>query len=131
MGLKKKGKKKKRDSIDSRPKGSSRAILALRIAKSDSTFELDVLNKRYVGKCIHCSTSLVVMSETGSTLATIEHIVPLIAGGSGTDLMNLALSCSRCNNQKGIHHDAKQLDDRGEFVINLLLRKRASRFRCE
>lgn len=131
MGLKKKGKKKKKDSIDSRPKGSSRAALALQIAKTDTTFELDELNKRYVGKCIHCGTSLVVMSETGSTAATIEHIFPLVAGGSGTDLMNLALSCSRCNNQKGIHHDARQLDERGELIVDLLLRKRASRFRYE
>ena len=129
MGLKKKGKKKNKDIIDSRPKGSSRAILALRIAESDSTFVkcyVDDATYVYVGKCIHCGTALRV-SSAGSTDATIEHIVPLIAGGSGTDLLNVALACARCNNQKGIHHDQKKLSERSQEIIDALLEKRKRR----
>lgn len=130
MGLKKTKKKKKNDSIDSRPKGSSRAALALRIAETDSTFQLKTYSPTqyvYVGKCIHCGTSLVV-SSSGATDATIEHIMPLVAGGSGTDLLNLALACSGCNNQKGIHHDQKNLTQHSREIIESLLKKRESRF---
>lgn len=138
MGLKKNKKKKDTVTPDPRVKGSSRADLVLRIVASDNTFEClkvgdNEWDERWLGKCIHCGTKLVVDHRFGTgtvkTNATVEHIMPLTAGGSGTDLLNLALACSRCNNWKGIHHDQKNLDTRAREVISALLEKRSARFR--
>jgi 5-methylcytosine-specific restriction endonuclease McrA len=129
MGLKKKGKKSKAEATDPRPKGSSREQLVLDIVRTDNSFYVGYTDPSiHVGKCIHCGTMLTV-TMSGRTEATIEHIMPLTAGGSGTDLHNLALACERCNNTKGIHHDAKNLDERAQEVIAALLEKRHSRWR--
>jgi len=133
MGLKKKGKKEKVVATYSRPKGSSREQMVLDIVRTDNTFfdsmgEPHVYPQTWSGKCIHCNTRLTV-TATGQTEATIEHIMPLIAGGSGTDLHNLALACKRCNNMKGIHHDSRNLDERAQEVVGALLTKRQERWR--
>lgn len=134
MGLKKNKKKATKDNHGRRPKGSSRAILALQIAESDATFSLVAAadgSTCYVGKCIHCGTKLRVETD-GSTAATIEHIVPLCDGGDAVDLLNVALACSGCNSEKGIRHDSKSgRGGRSDDVIKALLDKRRSRYVCK
>jgi 5-methylcytosine-specific restriction endonuclease McrA len=81
------------------------------------------------GKCIHCNTKLYV-GLTGDTDATIEHIRPKCSGGHPEDPRNLALACSRCNNEKGVRHDRfAGKDPRADEVIAALLEKRMERWR--
>jgi len=83
----------------------------------------------WCGKCIHCGTRLYVTVE-GSTTATIEHIQPLCDGGDPHDPRNLALACSRCNNEKGVRHDMHAgKGGRADEVIAQLQAKRAERWR--
>ena len=141
MGLKKKGKKSTADKPQNRSQGASRARQVLQIVVTDSTFEPTTVRnlscpceehskprQEWVGKCIHCNTLLLV-SQEGATTATIEHIVPLCAGGSNQDVRNLALACSRCNGWKGSDHDAKKLSERAKEVIAALQSKRLARWR--
>jgi 5-methylcytosine-specific restriction endonuclease McrA len=131
MGLKKKGNKSSADKPQNRSKGISRARLVIQIVATDSTFELVVtrdLSPTWIGKCIHCNRKLAVLSD-GQTSATVEHIVPLCAGGSGEDLRNLALACKKCNNWKGVDHDAKNLSERAQEVVTALGNKRLARWR--
>ncbi len=110
-----------------RAKGSARQDLILEIVKTDVTFEQYA--EGWVGRCLHCNTSIHV-GLSGQSSGTIEHIVPSSAGGSGTDLTNLALACSRCNNEKGIRHDpVYPSDPRAVEVVNNLLAKRKKRWR--
>jgi 5-methylcytosine-specific restriction endonuclease McrA len=122
------------------PKTLSRAAQVLKIVATDNTFKstklpTDPLANRdgsarmWVGNCIHCCTKLVVYDD-GSTSATIEHITPTAAGGSDEDLFNLALACARCNNEKGIRHDARRLDARAKEVIENLKTRRLQRWRA-
>lgn len=95
----------------------------LQLAKTDRTFDVSD-DGQWVGKCLHCG------SRIENSTATVEHIVPRARGGSGTDLLNMALACARCNNEKGIRHDpAYPKDARSVEVINNLLRVRAERWR--
>ena len=83
-----------------------------------------------VGKCIHCGTKLVVDLDGRRGMATLEHNVPRNPGGRD-ELENLALACTRCNNTKGIHHDAKSSDDPGlRRVIETLATRRRNRMRA-
>jgi 5-methylcytosine-specific restriction endonuclease McrA len=83
----------------------------------------------WVGRCIHCNTKVFVTSS-GTTDATIEHIKPLCDGGDPTDPHNLALACTRCNNEKGIRHYMHAgKGGRADEVIAQLLAKRADRWR--
>lgn len=91
--------------------------------------ELRLQNTPWVGKCVHCNTNLMVRS-TGETNATLEHIVPMCAGGSPDDPRNLALACQACNNRKGIEHDQHVgKGGRADEVIESLRAKRAARWR--
>jgi 5-methylcytosine-specific restriction endonuclease McrA len=105
----------------------SRRRLVLAIVASDATFALDPRHG-WVGKCIHCNSSLVV-SEAGEpeASATIEHIVPEAKGGTEA-LTNLALACARCNYGKGKRHDARDTD-RATQVTQALLERRQARWR--
>lgn len=106
----------------------TRRELVLNIVDSDKTFSYQKQEHVWVGKCLHCSTKLFV-SEVGDTQATIEHIVPQSAGGSD-DMMNLALACKACNNEKGVRHDPYYpRDPRASEVIATLMAKRAARYR--
>ena len=126
MGLKKKGKKSKKVTTESRTRGNSRAAQVIEIVKSSKDFYVGFTDPLcYVGHCIHCNT-MITVSMDGKTNATIEHIMPICAGGSVTDLRNLALACKTCNNKKGVHHDAKNLNQRAFEVISSLLEKRKS-----
>lgn len=123
---------------------STRRRLVVEIVKTDTTFKEtyttfdprydDACFKRrhtgWKGKCLHCNASFFV-SLDGETEATIEHIKPQSAGGSN-DLMNLALACVSCNNEKGVRHDPYYPSDlRASAVIASLLAKRASRYPSE
>lgn len=50
--------------------------------------------------CEYCQAQQAFATESFE----VEHIVPVILGGSN-DLENLAFSCSGCNNSKGIIHE--------------------------
>ena len=104
----------------------------LQVVVTDATFELIGQKheaKTWIGKCLHCNRKLAVTPE-GSTVATLEHIMPLSAGGSPDDPTNLALACASCNNEKGIHHDPYVgRGGRADEVINSLREKRMSRWR--
>ncbi len=129
MGLKKKGNKSKKVTLESRTRGNSRAAQVLEIIKSSTNFYVGFTDPPcYVGHCIHCDT-MITATMTGNTAATIEHIMPICAGGSATDLSNLALACKSCNNEKGVRHDARKPDERATEVINALLKKRASQMK--
>ncbi len=128
-----KRRKKKNDDnvIAPRAKGVRRQELILEIVKTDRTFEKLGSAAGWIGRCLHCNTSIHV-GDTGQSHATIEHIVPTCAGGSGSDMLNLALACSRCNNEKGIRHDPKYPSDpKAVSVVNNLLDKRKKRWRGE
>ena len=128
MGLKKKNKKRCKEK-HARVHGDARRELILRIVASDKLFcnKQSPAGEFYEGPCIHCNAVIVVELD-GSSLATVEHIVPLTAGGSSTDVANLALACSRCNNEKGIRHDQSyKREQRSTDVIDSLLKKREKR----
>ena len=89
----------------------SRRSLVLRIVATDSTFERVVVGHTasWVGKCLHCNRKLVVTSS-GDTAATVEHIVPRHRDGDDRDT-NTALACARCNQTKGRTLDVRRADD--------------------
>lgn len=112
-----------------RPHGGKRLDLVLGVVATDSTFELTPDKTVWVGKCLHCNRKLSV-GLSGMTHATLEHIMPLTAGGSADTLLNLALACATCNNEKGIHHDQHVgKGGRADEVIRSLQEKRLSRWR--
>lgn len=117
-----------------RPKGAARTQVILSIVATDATFHLygDAKTgeeRTWYGRCIHCNTRLAV-TEQGNTDATVEHINPLCAGGESVDPRNLALACSRCNNEKGIRHDQHVgKGGRADEVIAALQAKRVARWR--
>lgn len=83
----------------------------LDILLTDNTFNLWTkpgTGLVWVGKCFYCRTKLMV-SPSGEALGdvTIEHILARNQGGDDS-LMNLALSCKSCNQEKGSRHDAKR-----------------------
>lgn len=119
--------KKNRPDVEPRVKGLARQDRILEIVETDATFEACLSG--WIGRCLHCNTSIHV-GPTGQSPATVEHIVPVCAGGSGSDLLNLALACSRCNNEKGIRHDpVYPSDPRAVEVVKTLLAKRKKRWR--
>jgi hypothetical protein len=61
------------------------------------------------GRCAYCRSPLIV-----GIPMVVEHIVPLIAGGTST-IENLCLSCYRCNEFKGARQQAID-PDAGQFV---------------
>jgi 5-methylcytosine-specific restriction endonuclease McrA len=132
MGLKKSSKsRKKRDHAGQgfRVHGNSRSRLILQIVLTDNTFCLSVTDGSSVGKCIHCSSAIYV-DATGKTNGTIEHIIPITAGGSGSDMLNLALACASCNSEKGIRHDRNyHRNQRSAEVIEILRLRRQHRWR--
>ena len=99
---------------------------------TDSTFNC-IESGVWSGSCIHCNSKFIVeLFDDGSvnTIATIEHIKPIVAGGSQVDVLNLALACSRCNSSKGIKHDKKVgKSKRSDQIIETLLIKRQARYR--
>lgn len=120
-----------------RPKGRSRTDAVLSVVVTDATFKhvpVDTdrrpgATQPWYGKCIHCNTSLLVAHD-GKTGATLEHIVPLCAGGSPDDPHNLALACAGCNNRKGVEHDQRVgSGGRADEVVAALQARRAQRWR--
>jgi 5-methylcytosine-specific restriction endonuclease McrA len=109
---------------------SRRHLLLLAAAATDSTFERHTLDGRrvWVGKCIHCSSKLVV-ADDGRSLgeATLEHVWPEAQGGTN-DVMNLAVACARCNREKGTRHDHHG-GQRLEQVVAVLQARRLERWR--
>ena len=54
-------------------------------------------------RCVYCAVTLtwdVRRQPHAPTCATLEHIVPKTMGGAD-QMSNLAVSCHRCNNQRG------------------------------
>jgi 5-methylcytosine-specific restriction endonuclease McrA len=107
--------------------------------------ETDTLAMRrdggWVAPCLHCRTTLAV-SGTGAPLGatTLEHIVPrswfrrrvarplVERVGAPDDLRNLAAACARCNQQKGMSHDADgPTSERAREVVAALLDTRLAR----
>jgi len=131
MGLKKKSRKNRSD-VAPHAKGAARSRLVLEIIATDNTFYFGLSQPPiWCGRCLHCNSALYV-SETGNTDATVEHIVPTSAGGSGTDMLNLALACKACNNEKGVRQDPNYPSDARAFqVINNLLETRRGRWRSK
>lgn len=107
--------------------------------------ETDTLAMRredgWVAPCLHCRTTLAV-TGAGAPLggATLEHIVPrswfrrrvarplVERVGAADDIRNLAVACARCNQQKGMSHDADgPTSERAREVITALLDTRLAR----
>ena len=87
-------------------------------------------NGQWSGRCIHCNRKVGLEADGrpfGGT--TLEHIVPRHHGG--TDRFdNLAIACSRCNNQKGTRLDTLRRDDPQLVkVIEFLRARREARLR--
>jgi 5-methylcytosine-specific restriction endonuclease McrA len=119
---------KKKEKRVPRPRGRTLEQLAIRIAQTDKTF--DALPDGWSGKCIFCG-GRVFVSSSGKTNATIEHIVPVSAGGTNDEL-NVALAHSSCNSEKGVRHDPNYpKDPRSVEVVNNLLQRRQERFRSD
>lgn len=130
-------KRSKKNKNAKRVKGHAREELVLGIVRSDMTFEFHRDDSQlsttgggiWIGKCIHCGRKLGV-SANGKTDATVEHIRPLCAGGSRDDIMNCALACKRCNNEKGVRHDEHVgKGGRADEVITSIEGKRLARWR--
>lgn len=90
---------------------SRRQRQILEIVRTDNTFFLEDLphfGQAWCGKCFYCRTRLLV-SQNGDVLngGTVEHILSRNQGGD-EELMNLALSCVSCNQEKGRRHDSKK-----------------------
>ena len=127
--MSKKKRKQRRDiTTPEPPRRRNKTILDIVATDRDFIMVINERGSYYVGGCIHCGTTLMVTLQ-GKTNATIEHIWPQCAGGSTTDLRNLALACKTCNNEKGIRHDDPNLDDRAKEVINALLERRKRRWK--
>lgn len=110
-----------------------RQQLILDLVLTDNTFQKrrDRFGAEvWQGKCIHCGTALVVgLDGRCGAEVTVEHIVPQSHGGSN-QLENLALSCARCNHQKGYMQDSKKRGEAGlERLIALLQSRRQARWR--
>jgi 5-methylcytosine-specific restriction endonuclease McrA len=109
---------------------SRRHLLLLAAAVTDSTFERKVLDgeRVWIGKCLHCSSKLVI-ADDGRSLgeATLEHVWPETQGGTN-EVTNLAVACARCNREKGTRHDHRG-GPRLEQVVALLQARRLERWR--
>lgn len=124
--MSRKHKKKKLKNTEHRAKGITRERQVKAIVATDNTFLL--YESEWIGSCLHCNSAISV-TLSGHTAATIEHIVPLSANGTNT-LLNTALACARCNNEKGIRHDPNYpRDQRARQVIQDLLARRTARWR--
>lgn len=126
---------RKNDQVDleKRSPCPRKKSMALSIVATDASFEkipaTSISPEAWLGRCIHCNTKFVVERD-GSTSATIEHITPKVAGGNPFDPKNLALACSRCNNEKGIRHDKKVgRGGRADQVVAALQEKREARWK--
>ena len=99
----------------------------LSVVATDNTFYVGFTDPPvYVGRCIHCNTMLIATMQG----ATLEHILPLCAGGDPTDPRNLALACKGCNNEKGVRHDRHVgKGGRADEVVTALQDKRLARWR--
>ena len=99
------------------------------IAETDSTFRR--VGDEWIGKCLICSAPLRFDAQDGGG-ASVEHIVPRSSGGTD-DLLNLGLTHSSCNFEKGTHWDQpKQRRGRQheyEYLVNRLLTTRRARWR--
>ena len=110
--------------------------LLLAIVASDKTFKPArrpggfQASLVWVGKCIHCRSSLVVHPQgQADPTVTLEHIIPQALGGTDGP-GNVALACARCNNQKGARLDPLGLKDaRLLHVIAHLQEERRRRWR--
>ena len=104
----------------------------LEAAATDRTFALVTRDgHRWLeGKCIHCNRRLAMeISGVVKSTATLEHIVPRNHGGTD-ELENLAVACRRCNNTKGVRHDAQRWEDpKLQAVVETLRERRARRRR--
>lgn len=94
---------------------NKRAKTVLSIVATDCTFKTDERMGGFVGKCIHCRSKLLVLSN-GDTAGTIEHILPRTHGGDDR-IDNLALACAACNHEKGVRHDARRRHDQGLVAL--------------
>jgi 5-methylcytosine-specific restriction endonuclease McrA len=110
----------------------------LTIARTDTTFALTTLPGRgavpdrpaWRGKCFYCGTPIWLEADGRPiTDVSVEHIEPRAHGGDD-DPRNLALSCTRCNQQKGRRVDARaKRDARAAEVIAEARARRAARWR--
>lgn len=125
MGLKSVNKKKrlkaKREKHPLRS-GNERCRQILEIVKSDT--ETVRTDGGWYVPCIHCGRRLLV-KDSGETSATVEHIVPRCQGGSN-ELLNVAIACERCNNEKALTQD-NSASERSREIRQVLLDRRASR----
>ena len=103
------------------------ALKMIQTAESDSTFRRE--GSLWVGKCLICNGPLAFDAKTGEG-ASLEHIRAKSRGGND-ELINLALTHTRCNNQKGVAWDQKRRkrDDEYEMLINPLLERRRARWK--
>jgi 5-methylcytosine-specific restriction endonuclease McrA len=69
----------------------------------------------------------IIGSNKDKQTATIEHVNPLVCGGSRYDLANLSIACPRCNNRRG----SKRLtnDQRSRLRHRAQVEQRLLRFR--
>jgi 5-methylcytosine-specific restriction endonuclease McrA len=118
------------ESESARLRPRSRAQRVLAVVAADKTFQQVCVQGEihWVGKCIHCNAKVLV-SLTGDTRATLEHIEPKTHGGSD-DPENLAIACARCNSGKGMRLDhRKRSDPTLTKVIDMLRARRLERLR--
>jgi 5-methylcytosine-specific restriction endonuclease McrA len=94
-------------------------------------------------RCLHCRAHLTIAGDgTPLGTSTLEHIVPrswfgrraayaLTGGLTGPDdPRNLAIACTRCNQQKGRGPDAAgPADSRAHEIVSALLARRRARLR--
>lgn len=112
--------------------GQYRRRLLLYCAAHDRTFERVTARGQTVwqGKCIQCRRKVTIgLDGSPGCGTTLEHIVPRTHGGTN-DVENLAISCARCNSQKGRKLDIRRLDDpKLQAKIEFLRQTRSDRRR--
>jgi 5-methylcytosine-specific restriction endonuclease McrA len=110
----------------------------LAVARTDRTFTEAQLPGRgqeparpaWKGRCFYCETPIWLLRDGSPvTDVSLEHILPRAHGGDDSP-RNLALACSRCNQQKGRRVDARPRSDaRAREVITAAQARRSERWR--
>jgi 5-methylcytosine-specific restriction endonuclease McrA len=123
-------KERQEPSVGPHPALLSRVQRVLAVVMADNTFQQTQVqgDLQWVGKCIHCNAKVLV-SLSGVTGATLEHIEPKNHGGDDRP-ENLALACARCNSGKGMRLDhRKRTDPVLTKVIETLRARKLQRLR--
>ena len=71
---------------------------------------------RDAGMCAYCG------DRVPFCVATLDHVIPLVSGGSDTRKENFCIACLKCNNKKG-PLELETLDDLDPYNLSIKFQK--------